>query len=227
MADEPRSCRFCQGPVNPDDLAEGRAALLFGKLYCPRCLVIALEREKSKITSSPPPDVRASRPAPGGCSTVPEGAKDGVADRDRPGGGLPSGGGERRDASRYVPPFEAALVLRLPGFFGFFRGNLVQFWVDVSEGGLRAIVSRKLSRGDVLCARLSLPAQHRSFSIDVQVRHVSESRRSQGAFLAGFRFIDPAPEFRPWVREHLCRFPAVSGPSSRGRPDPPQKEPKE
>lgn len=219
MADEPRSCKFCDGPVSPGDLAEGRAALLFGRLYCPRCLVSALEREMTKIGPAQPPGVAASPPVPDGDREPSERTKDGGADRDTPRGGLPSGGEDRRAVSRYVPPYQAGLVLRLPGLFGLCRGNLVQFWVEVSEGGLRAIVTRKLSRGDVLRARLSLPA--RSFGVDVEVRHVSESRRSPGAFLAGFRFVDPAPEFLTWVREHLCRFPAVAGPRPRGRPAPP------
>jgi hypothetical protein len=235
VADEPRSCKFCQAPVGPGVLAEGHAVILLGELYCTRCLVSAVEGGRSENVPASPPGVPIPRPVPDGIPKVSESATSAGADQEMSSraGGPPwakdsnspsSAGGERRACSRYVPPFQAKLILRLPGLSGIFLGNLVKFWVEVSEGGLRVIVSRKLSRGDVLRARFSLLAEPRFFSLEVQVRHVSESHRYQGAFLAGFRFIDPAPEFLSWGREQLFRFPAVSGPAPRGKPAPPSKE---
>jgi hypothetical protein len=222
------SCDFCCSGISASDLEEGRAVHLLSDLYCPKCILEAVENSKSERT----PCLALKMPASGFRSpAIPAAQAYSALANVREGPFSPAEGPlskddvppitqereERRGYGRYVPPFQAELSLRMAGLPGLLIGNMVRFWLEISEGGVRAIVSRKLAPRRVLKARIFHKSSGRSFDVGVSVRHVSQSHKYPGAFVVGFRFVEPSPDFMRWVRESLCLFPAVSVPSSRKR----------
>lgn len=65
MPDEDLRCDFCSRPIAPDDLAEGRAVVVFQKRYCPACMSAAIQKRTSNPAKAPEPaPLPAAKPAP-------------------------------------------------------------------------------------------------------------------------------------------------------------------
>jgi hypothetical protein len=220
MARDPRVCDFCSGPVGEADLETGRAIILLGRTYCPRCIDEEIRKGRTESPRRPAPVT----PGPSPSSRVPRGDSYGDTLPKSPpteSEAAPESGPdpERRGDDRYVPPSGCELALRRRGLWGLLHGNVVCHWLEIAPGGLRAVVSRKVRRGDVLEARISIKLRRQSFAARVVAHHVSESHKYPGSFVAGFRFVDPSDELRACIREELCRFPAAPGGVSHALPD--------
>lgn len=113
----------------------------------------------------------------------------------------------RRQHSRFVPPRTCRLTLRRPGLRGYFHGNMVAAWLDVSEGGVRVVLSERLGVGEILRGRLEyLPLGDR-FEFGATVRNVRPSSL-RGAYTTGFAFVKPSAVLQACIREALSETPA-------------------
>lgn len=220
MVENVRFCDFCEAGVPAADFETGGAVVLLGKTFCPICIEQAIRNTKSETFAPPANAMRGLSPAPtrdhpacGSSSgpTHPPSPSENVPpgeDQESPEGAVCA---DRRGSLRYIPPLESGLSLRLTGLRGFLIGNVVKHWLEISPEGLRAVVSRKLRRGDLLEARIAVKPRREVFTAQVVARHVSESRKYPGSFLVGLRFRGPPEALRTCIREHLCRFPAAPG----------------
>lgn len=108
---------------------------------------------------------------------------------------------ERRAHPRYIPSLQCDLRLKLPGLRGVFAGNLVRLWLDVSEGGFRAVVRRKCAEGDRLAARIFHRPRKRTFRVTACVRYAQGSRKFLGEFVVGAEFEKPSADLRAFIRD--------------------------
>src|SRR5580765_144578 len=63
----------------------------------------------------------------------------------------------RRASIRFVPPMDCEVTLKPSGLKGLLSANIVRLWVDVSEGGIRAVVQGAYEAGDILQGKLTHP----------------------------------------------------------------------
>lgn len=185
-------CDRCGVPLREADFDAGRAVILLGRRYCDPCInrVVAAQKENEhRAALSPRP--RALPELPEHVAPPPE---------------------DRRTTYRFVPPGEASLAVRRAGLSGLFAGNLVRFWIDVSEGGFRAILSRPLSTGESVQATLRF--QGETFRIAAAVNHRAPSESHPGCFSTGLRFVDPSAPLRVFIRDVLGKVRAA--PTSSG-----------
>jgi hypothetical protein len=113
---------------------------------------------------------------------------------------LPEGVAQRRTTARFLPSVQLKLDLRFYGLKGFFAGNVVKRWLDVSEGGLRVVVKRRCSPEERLKARISHPLRKHVYSVVVVVRHVQNSDKFKGATVAGMQFEKPPADLVECIR---------------------------
>lgn len=124
-------------------------------------------------------------------------------------------GPERRVGVRFPPPSGSELVLKPLGLGGLFIGNLAQKWVDVSEGGLKAVVSHQAFPGEMLVARIIYKPSGQAFMVNVCTKHISDYRNPPGLSAVGFSFVDPTSALRSCIRGSISKFPP-----STSRPSP-------
>jgi len=65
MHEEQLRCDFCGSAINPLDLLQGRAVVVFRKRYCPNCMTSAIQRGKSSGSNrynTPNPAIRRTLP---------------------------------------------------------------------------------------------------------------------------------------------------------------------
>ncbi len=206
-------CSFCRGAIGSKDFEEGRAVTLLGKRYCETCLAAAVERSKpaGRTGSSPGRPIQVTpTPAP----QRPPSAQE-----------LPLPGPEGRLFERFVPPREARLHIRPAGLGGMLGGNRVKMWLDVSEGGLRAIVEGNFEKGDEIKAELKHPPAGASCAVFLKVRHSNASKSFPGCSVVGFKFVDPDRELRNLIQEHFRRHPLLFEMEGEAAAPPPPASP--
>ena len=240
MVENVRSCDFCDARVPAAEFETGGAVVLLGQAFCPRCIEQTIRNNRSETLAPPAKAMRGLSPA----STLDQPASEiscGSTPHPSPPEKVPPGEGEdspegvacidRRGHERYIPPLECDLSLKPTGLGGFLIGNVLKHWLEISPDGLRAVVSRKLRRGDLMEARIAVKPRREVFTVQVVARHVSKSQKYPGSFVVGLRFVDPPDALRACIREDLCRFPAAPGRpaphpvASDGRGQAPQETP--
>jgi hypothetical protein len=131
------------------------------------------------------------------------------------------GGRSRRAAARFVPPQDAGLFLKPLGLKGLLRSNLVRLWVDVSEGGLRAVVLGGADVGDLVSGRFTHPELKQKLEFRGMIRHARPSGKYPGAVLIGVRFEEPSMMLLAFIRDILARDPGMltlNPPTPKPRP---------
>lgn len=108
---------------------------------------------------------------------------------------------KRRATPRYLPSIQCDLTLRHKTWLGWLAGNLSLKWLDISEGGLRAVIRTECRVDDRLRARIGYRPKHRSYALDVRVRGVQPSTQLPGGFVVGVQFQDPSPELKEMIRD--------------------------
>lgn len=204
-------CHFCRAGITENDFEEGRAVTLLGKRYCEKCLAAAVERSKPsgangssvgrpiQVEATPSPSTRILPISPLSPAAT---------------------GAELRAFARFVPPREARLQIRPAGLNGVFGGNRVRMWLDLSEGGVRAIVEGDFENDDELQAELRYPPEGAKVSVLLKVRHAHASKSFPGCSVVGLKFVEPDHELRHLVRTHLRKHPLLA--EMEGEPsDPP------
>lgn len=117
----------------------------------------------------------------------------------------------RRRFVRFAPPPERTLSIRMPGILGSLGRNLLVEWIDVSEGGLRAAVSRELGPGTRVRVRIECVPEREAFEVELEIGHARPSGRHPGAWEIGGRFLSPSPVLRAAIRGAELRAPKRLG----------------
>ncbi len=190
-------CHTCKAALQAADFESGRAVVLLGQRYCVKCLDLAVIRGKIKNRTGPGSDPRLRVPqAP-----------------------------FTRMAERFVPPPRGRLELKPRGLRGLFRGNVVLEWLDVSTGGVRARVSGRHEREEILGGKILHTPSDRPFPFTAVIRFVGDAPKDSGGVIVGCAFLAPPPELQAFIREHLSRDPVMSAVAFRkeggGAPVPP------
>lgn len=190
-------CHTCRAALKPEDFETGKAVTLLGRRFCENCLESAVQagRERAGTSSS---THKAARPDLEETQDV-----DTIA--------------IRRLYGRYVPHAEASLVVKAEGLLGSLRGNLVRLWLDVSEGGFRAVIAGSYSMDDGLRGALRQGGQ--VFPFRALVKHVRPSKRYPGCVLVGAKFDKPSKELQAFILNKMGGRPVMI-------PAPPQAAPK-
>lgn len=192
-------CAVCGQALEEADFQGGRALQLLGRRYCTSCLERKVEADKEERQVTPFPHLPS--PAPQEIA--------------------PLRSTERRTCRRFVPPLDVELVIKAPGLAGLFQGNLVRFWIDVSETGFRAVLSRKIHRGDTIEVLIRRRATHDAFRVSAAVVHRDPSGSYPGCFATGARFVDPPAPLRVFIRDVLGKVPAAPSGAGFRRETPP------
>jgi len=171
-------CHRCHRALHLQDFEKGHAMVLLGKKYCDQCLEKAVEkRRKGDASDSSAPKVSES-------STHKWEA--------------------HRAHRRIVPPAECVLTMTRSGMRGFFGGNLVRLWVDVSEGGLRAITEGNYSVEDRLKGTLSYAPMKLKLEFEGTVRYSKPSTQFPKCMVVGLRFESPSPELQTFIHNAVA-----------------------
>lgn len=194
-------CHFCRAGITEEDFEEGRAVTLLGKRYCEKCLAAAVERSKPGGTTGSSVGRPIQVEAPPSPPT-----------RIHPTGPLSPGhtASELRAFQRFVPPREARLHIRPSGLNGVFGGNRVRMWLDLSEGGVRAIVEGEYENGDELEGELRYPPESVKVRVLFKVRHAHLSKSFPGCSVVGLKFVETDRELSHLVRTHLRKHPLLA-----------------
>lgn len=220
------ACTRCSKALAEADFQQGRAMRLLGGCYCSSCL------------EAMTPTCHLCRKAlhegdfPAGRAFTLQGVRfcDGCMEEavsstpaspvlrvEKP----DLGGRSRRASPRFVPPQEAALVLKPLGLRGLLRSNLVRLWIDVSEGGLRCIIQGGLQVGDLVHGNLSHPEVDKPIAFRGMVRHARPWEKPPGGSVLGVRFEDPSALLQAFIRDCLARDPGMmtlNPPTPKPRP---------
>jgi len=204
-----RACHDCKKPLRQADFDSGRAVTLGSDLYCDGCLEAALHRARPAAVLPPSVVERLSHagdeaPAPETPSAIPPSSTKAPARPPAPPARAPEGDWQsRRSSARFVPPHDCVLSIRPSGLLGLLGGNSVKLWLDVSEGGLRAVIAGTYAEGDLLRGRFSHPSLKKALDFRIRVRHSKASERFEGCSLVGVKFEHPASELVTFIREVL------------------------
>jgi hypothetical protein len=167
-------CHRCRKPLRLDDFENGCAMVLLGHKYCDHCLEEAVEKRRKSPEADP--------------AVLDESGKKWKAHRAHP---------------RVVPLEHCDLTMSRQGVLGFFGGNLVRLWVDVSMGGLRAILHGKYEVNDRLRGSMSYPPRKLKLEFQGIVRYVKTTDRYPGAMVVGIKFDAPSQELQTFIRDVL------------------------
>ena len=204
------ACTFCDGVIPGDDVNAGRSMVLLSQRYCERCLEEAVMRGRFE---TPAPRVEGMAPFPSARTPVEEAGStdaDGSFGSDARTAAIPTARDrDERAHERFVPPREADLSIWSCGWAGRLVGDLVKHWLDVSEGGVRAIVSGQVEKRDVLAARIGYRPYRQTFDVALSARHVMESCKYPGSFVVGFAFVKPPAALKVCIRNVMCGHPAL------------------
>ena len=199
------TCHRCRTRLAPKDFETGRAITLLGHRYCDTCLSQAILKQRNKRTASGDRHTTRRRSGP-----RPEPA---------PSSELEIGQDSRREFDRFIPPGDCTLVLKHEGIRGLIDANLVQLWVDVSEGGLRAVVTGSFVKDDRLRGEMILAREKIRHELRVTVRHAKPCAAYPGCTMIGLQFDRPTLELRAFIRDSLAEPPSVL-PETKRRPRP-------
>lgn len=184
-------CHSCRTPIRKADFDEGRAVTLLGRRYCQDCLESAVKEGRNQAGTK-------REPAP----TAPA-----LVKADDPND--PQSVAVRRAYGRYVPPGDTELVARGSGLLNVLRGNRVRLWLDVSEGGFRAILSGAFAVDELLSGSVSERGTKRSFAFQASVRHSRPAPRHPGCVLVGARFERPSADLQAFIKSKMSGRPAM------------------
>ena len=181
-------CHRCKGGLRLEDFEEGRAVTLAGRRYCEICLEMAVERGR-------------------GQSALPEGDEPDSAHQARIEAGLedPTMVVSRRHG-RYVPGKGTKIAVRARGMGGIFRGDRVRVWLDISEGGFRAILSGDFDLESRLGGSLTMK-DGGSIPFEAVVKYVRPAPRHPGCVLAGCEFVAPSVDLLAFIRATMAARP--------------------
>ena len=121
----------------------------------------------------------------------------------------------RRMHYRFVPPAACELILKPRGFAGLLSRNLVRLWLDVSEGGCRAILEGTYKHDDELTFKIHDRKLKETFEVGALVRHAKPSQKYPGSMLVGFKFVNPSPFLRTYIHGILMGTPSVAASQTR------------
>ncbi|MBI3855070.1 MAG: PilZ domain-containing protein [Planctomycetes bacterium] len=197
-------CHPCRKQLSRKDFDSGRAVTLLGNRYCDVCLVHALLKQRNR---HPRP---AARPEPKPEPVLRETAPVRPETRRIPLAHLEDGQDSRRAFSRFIPPAECSLSLKPEGLRGLFSSNLVKIWVDVSEGGLRAVVSGSFRKDDPLRGEVVYPPLKARHEIRVVVRYAKPCTAYPGCTMVGVQFQNPTADLQAFIREVLAETPSIA-----------------
>lgn len=116
---------------------------------------------------------------------------------------------ERRRSRRYRPPSGFSMELKGSGFLGFLCGNFFKACINLSEGGIRALVSRAVKEGETLHGQLMMVRGVKPLEVTLRVQFAVPSGSSPACWEAGLRFVDPSPELARAVK-NVIASPALS-----------------
>jgi len=215
----PGECRRCKRELCPADYYQDRAMMLLGRGYCipcleqvtPKCHLCAKSLHQADFTEGRAAVVNGSKVCDGCLGTAV-----GNAARPEPKPVPPAPEhhddpewASRRATSRFVPPLDCDLIVKPPGLRGLFPGNAVVLWVDVSEGGLRAVLKGAYKPGDRVQGRMAHATLDQPLRFEAQVRHAHPSEKQPGCTLAGLKFEEPSALLQAFVREVLGGIPSI------------------
>jgi hypothetical protein len=113
---------------------------------------------------------------------------------------LPEGVFRRRASPRFIPSNQCELDLRPRGWQGWFSRNLNLKWLDVSQGGLRAVVRGTWEVDHRLAARIFHQPTNTTHQLTVRVRHVQVASEFPDAVVMGVEFETPPPALQNMLR---------------------------
>lgn len=212
----PGECRRCKRELCPADFFQDRAMMLLGRGYCipcleavtPKCQLCSKGLHQADFTEGRAVVVNGSRVCEGCMERAVHNAarpepKPIPEPHDEP------GWESRRTCSRFVPPQDCDLRVKPTGLRGLLPGNAAVLWVDVSEGGLRAVLRGRYKPGDHVQGRLAHPTLDEPIRFEAQVRHGKPCEKYPGCTLAGLKFEEPSALLVAFIREVLGRIPSV------------------
>ena len=226
MSDGRQSCKRCSKPIPPEDLAEGRAMVLLGRTYCSVCLEVMTPTCHLCRKAVHEVDFDEGRAVTlqgvrfcDGCMELAVRSTEPlhVVRVEKP----DLGGRSRRATVRFVPPLDCELTLKPPGLKGLLSANVARLWIDVSEGGLRAVLAGHFRIGAILQGRLAHPELREKLEFEGMVRHAKMSDRFPDCTLAGLQFGEPSSLLVAFIRDVLGRDPgmlSLNPPTPRPRP---------
>lgn len=124
---------------------------------------------------------------------------------------LTKGGADARSHRRFVP-LDCSLSIKRDGMAGLFGANYARTILDLSEGGLSAVVSRTMPLRRRLRVELVLGPYRERFVATAVVVHATVSSTAGGGVVVGLRFLQRSPVMRVCIQSMLHR-------SMAGRPD--------
>jgi hypothetical protein len=227
MSDEqPKICDRCFKPVAQADFDEDRAMVLLGRAYCaacleamtPTCHLCRKPLHEADFAEGRALTLQGVRFCDGCVEQVVRSEKPLSATRvEKP----DLGGRSRRASVRFVPPTDGEIILKPAGLKGLISTNLAKLWIDVSEGGLRALLHGRQVSGDVLQGKLAHPELDGKLEFQAIVRHARPSEKFPDCTLAGVKFEEPSKLLQVFIREILGRDPgmrSLSPPTPKPRP---------
>lgn len=185
-------CHGCRASIRSEDFEAGLAVTLLGRRYCHACLEAAVKEGRERAGRKPEPPAKDG-PAP-------------LVKADDPSD--PESIAVRRAYGRYVPPADTELVAR-GGGWGALLGNRVRLWLDVSEGGFRAILRGSFQVDELLSGSVRERGSRRSFAFQARVRHSRPARRHPGCVLVGACFEKPSAELQAFIKSKMAGRPAM------------------
>ena len=221
----PSQCKRCSKALSGADYSESRAMVLLGAAYCGVCLEIMTPTCRLCRKSLHEGDFAQGRAVTlqgvRYCDACLEQAVKTTETSTVPVEKPHPDWKTRRSSIRFVPPQDCEVSLKPPGLKGLLSSNIVKLWVDVSEGGLRAVVQGRYEVGDLLQGKLTHPELDEKLDFQGKVRHAKPSERFSGCTLVGVRFEEPSTLFKAFIRDVLGRRQGVlplSPPTPKPRP---------
>jgi hypothetical protein len=172
-------CLNCGGGLRLEDFEEGRAVTLAGRRFCEACLpaTVGKDRGEAPPSGGDEPDTEETPTAVG------------------------------RRHGRYLPGRNAVLAVRARGMGGLFRGDRVRVWLDMSEGGFRAILSGPLDPESRVGGSITCGSNGTTFPFEAVVKYVRAAPRHAGCVLAGCEFVDASADLMAFIRTTLAARP--------------------
>lgn len=110
---------------------------------------------------------------------------------------------ERRRSRRYLPPQDFRVALKRPGLLSLLGGDLLLSCLNLSEGGLRAVLKKEVAVGDTLRARLEPGRGAELMEFILRVQYAVPSGTHPGCWEAGLLFENASPQLKSRLRSIL------------------------
>ncbi len=202
------NCASCSKEIQAGDYEAGRAVVLHSRRYCEICALHVVRRSSS--TTSRRMKVPRAGPLPvEPVAAIPETAAE----------------AELRRARRFIPPRDCVLMIREGGLGGLLGGNRVRLWMDVSEGGGRALLIGTYGFGGDLEGEIHYAPRKLVLPFMGRIRHVKASTLHADCQLIGFSFVDPEEGLRSFLRELTTRLAELAPPRIRDQEPPASARP--